>query len=148
MKGLANDCNLTYPIFNISSLHSKMTRYDPDTVPIMRHWSKWPFHTEQWKKINPTPPRFFLLLYCCLHIEVALVIQAACTYVIYTKKNAACQIIWPRLQKKSNFSKPIHLILLFTSMLDFSLCLFFFCFFRLPPVSPVSPCLLPDTQPC
>ena len=104
MKEAFNECNLTYPIFNISSLNSKMTRYDPNAVPIMQHWSKWPFHTEEWKKINPTPPPvFFILPHYSLHTKVAPAIGAACTYVyiICTKQNAACQINWPRHRKQS-----------------------------------------------
>lgn len=45
-------CNLPMLFFNISSLNSKITWYDPNLVPITLHWSKWPFHT--WStKINP-----------------------------------------------------------------------------------------------
>lgn len=134
MKEPANDCNLTYPIFNISSLNSKMTRYDPNTVPIMQHWSKWPFHTEHWKKkkINPAPPPLFppFCLAISLHTKVPPAVAAACTYIytIYTKQNAARQINWPR-HGKAISPCPVRLILLFTSMLCFSLCLFVF----LPP---------------
>lgn len=37
--------------FNISSLNSKITWYDPNLVPITLHWSKWPFHTRARKSI-------------------------------------------------------------------------------------------------
>lgn len=37
--------------FNISSLNSKITWYDPNLVPITLHWSKWPFHTRAQKSI-------------------------------------------------------------------------------------------------
>lgn len=71
MKEASNECNLSSPIFNISSLNSKVTRYDPNTVPIMQHWSKWPFHTEEWRKINPTPPPLFsFCLYYSLCAEL------------------------------------------------------------------------------
>lgn len=44
-------CNLTGLFFNISSLNSKITWYDPNLVPITLHWSKWPFHTGAQKSI-------------------------------------------------------------------------------------------------
>lgn len=73
MKEPANDCNLTYPIFNISSLNSKMTRYDPNTVPITQHWSKWPFHTEEWKKNQSSTSSLFLSF--CLTVPCILKFQ-------------------------------------------------------------------------
>lgn len=137
MKEPANDCNLTYPIFNISSLNSKMTQYDPNTVPIIQHWSKWPFHTEEWKKINPTPPPlFFILAHYSLHTKVPLAIGTACTcvYIIYTKQNAACQINWPQHRKQSlhghTSNSFVHKHVVF---------LFVFVCFCLPPVSPLYP---------
>lgn len=44
-------CNLPLLFFNISSLNSKITWYDPNLVPITLHWSKWPFHTGAQKSI-------------------------------------------------------------------------------------------------
>lgn len=44
-------CNLPMLFFNISSLNSKITWYDPNLVPITLHWSKWPFHTGAQKSI-------------------------------------------------------------------------------------------------
>lgn len=94
----------------------------------MQHRSKWPFHTEKWKKNqSSTSFSFFNLHYYSLHTYIPLAAFAACTYVytIYTKQNAACQINWPQHQKAIS-SWPTCLILLFTSMLYFSPCLFVF----------------------
>lgn len=44
-------CNPPMLFFNISSLNSKITWYDPNLVPITLHWSKWPFHTGAQKSI-------------------------------------------------------------------------------------------------
>lgn len=103
MKEPANDCNLTYPIFNISSLNSKMTQYDPNTVPIMQHWSKWPFHTKEWKKNQSnTSSSFFILPSSSLHTKVPLTVgtAGAYVYIIHIKQNAARQIKWPQHRKQ------------------------------------------------
>lgn len=149
MKEPANDCNLTDPIFNISSLNSKMTRYDPNTVPIMQHWSKWPFHTEEWKKINPAPPSLFFFLFCftipCIHKFHWLQLQPAHVCIQYipskmllvksTDPSTENNLFMPNT---SNSFVHKHVVFLFV----------FVCFFCLPPVSPspvASPRQLQDT---
>lgn len=153
MKEPANDCNLTDPIFNISSLNSKMTRYDPNTVPIMQHWSKWPFHTEEWKKINPAPPSLFFFFHSAL-LFLAYISSTGsscslrmCVYNIYQAKCCLSNRLTPA--QKTISSCPTRLILLFTSMLYFSLCLFVFFASHLcspPPPPRLVSCRTP--QPC
>lgn len=63
-----------------------MTRYDPNTVPIMQNWSKWPFHTKESRgvEINAAPPSLlsailFFLPHFCFTIPCLFKLQWLCT---------------------------------------------------------------------
>lgn len=136
-------------IFNISSLNSKMTRYDPNTVPIMQHWSKWPFHAEERKKkksIQHLLPLFFhsaLQFSACISSIGCSCSLHICVYNIYQAKCCLSNQLTPA--QKAISSCPTRLILLFTSMLYFSLCLFVFASHLCPPSPVASPRQLQDT---
>lgn len=109
-----------------------MTRYGPYTVTIMQHWSKWPFHTEELRKNQSSTSfsRFFSFCFtipcihkfhCSLHV---------CLYNIYQAKCCLSNQLTPAQKAISSCSTRI--ILLFTSMLYFSLCLFVFASYLCP----------------
>lgn len=62
-----------------------MTRYDPNTVPIMQNWSKWPFHSEESRGgENQSGPSFSFFCFSffppfCLTIPCMLKLQRLCT---------------------------------------------------------------------
>lgn len=141
---LTNDCNLTHPIFNISSLNSKMTRYDPNTDPFMQHWSKWPFHAAGVEGNQSNTSSLFaqhsLFLSSASPLRTtaaAMAMHVEATYSLYTHmpiKAFPCKITTDPNDKQS-LHGCIYLMPLFAAMYS-SLCLFVFASHLLPPSSP------------